>query len=73
MDYGITIKDLADTLNDAIKDSPALEDYIIDSFDTVRIEGNGFYLIKLYAYGYNGQSCTITKCLRPSNWRGENE
>jgi hypothetical protein len=68
---GITIKELAQTLNDALEDAPQLKDYVIDNFETVRIENNGFYLIKLYASGDYGQTCTIRKCLRPDSWRPE--
>lgn len=65
MEYGITIKEWADTLNNALKDNPQLADYKIDNFNIIHIQHNGCYSISLYAAGDYGQTCVITKCLKP--------
>lgn len=69
---GITINELAQTLNSALEEMPQLGDYVIDNIETTRIENNGYYLIKFYGAGDCGQTCTIAKCLRPDRWEPKN-
>lgn len=70
---GITVKELAQTLNNALQDAPQIADYIIENIETIRIEYNGYYRIGFYACGDYGQTCKIQKCLRPDKWESENE
>ena len=68
MKYGITVKDFSDCLVHAIEDTPQISDAIIDNFDTILIEDNGFFQIKMHAKGDYGNEYTITKCLIPRGW-----